>query len=112
MAVAETTITIRSYGVDREECQELGEQLRAHATVTMPPPSGAPRYDAVIVITAVLTGTAGVLSAAYPFIKAFLDRHRDSEVSFDRGDRHVDIKGYDARDAKSLIRELFPEDPE
>lgn len=107
--MAETVFTLRTFDAEAAaDAAALAQQLREYATVTTPSAAPAPqRYTGAEIMIAL--GSAGAFTAAYQIIKAFLDRHQNTEVSVQQGDRHASFKGYSAPDARTLLRETFPD---
>lgn len=57
----------------------------------------------------VTLGSAGAFTALYQIISMILQRHKERELTFERGETKITIKGHNLPEERELLKQLFPE---
>ncbi len=90
-----------------KEVQEAGGDVYHH--ICPPGPYGfkhgwSPPSDIIVAL-----GSAGVFTAVYKAISSFLSRNRDRELTLERGEVKITIKGHSLPEEMDLLKKIAPE---
>ncbi len=103
------------YSEDRDLLKEIKGEIESFADVTVRPFKGTvsagppiPLPDQILALVLTL-GSAGAFTAVYQVLVKFLERNKDREITLQRGDTKITIRGHSLHEERALIRELYPE---
>jgi hypothetical protein len=106
--------------IEKEEILEnLANKLRNEATVyqqftptSIPVTGGGPGLPPDIVIAFISGGAlTAIINVIFQTVSKYLSRHESREVTLERGDNKITLKGRSTSEEIEMIKLLFPEVP-
>jgi len=97
--------------LDLEFIGEIGDSLGDRGEIHVAPEKGMRKgmqfmhgpFEIVITLA-----SAGAFTALYKTICKYLERNKDRELTFVKGDKKITIKGHGFPEERALTRELLP----